>query len=190
LQYECINCGLCVDACNEVMDKMGYPRGLIRYATETEVESGKARHWFQPRTIGYGFAMGLMIAAAAWMLTSRAPVELEVTRDRGGLYQTGRGGTIENSYTLKITNRETDAQTYQVTPLGPDGIELLEPIETRVDGLGSRTLPAVVLIPGTAWVTSRHRLSSGLKPPAAMPAPPQKPPLLGRDASFPAGGKQ
>jgi len=88
-----------------------------------------------------------MIAAAAWMLTSRAPVELEVTRDRGGLYQTGRGGTIENSYTLKITNRETDAQTYQVTPLGPDGIELLEPIETRVDGLGSRTLPAVVLIP-------------------------------------------
>ena len=147
LQYECINCGLCVDACNEVMDKMGYPQGLIRYATETEVESGKARHWFQPRTIGYGFAMGLMIAAAAWMLTSRAAVELEVTRDRGGLYQTGRGGTIENSYTLKITNRQTEAQTYQVTPLGPEGIELLDPIETRVGALASRTLPAVVLIP-------------------------------------------
>ncbi len=60
LQYECIACGACIDACDAVMDKIAYPRGLIRYATEESL-AGRASHILRPRVIVYG----LLLAAAA-----------------------------------------------------------------------------------------------------------------------------
>ena len=59
LQYECIACAACIDACDEVMDKVGYPRGLIRYDTQHGLE-GKPKHVLRPRTIVYA----TLIAAA------------------------------------------------------------------------------------------------------------------------------
>ncbi|MFW8341615.1 4Fe-4S dicluster domain-containing protein, partial [Klebsiella pneumoniae] len=52
LQLECIGCGACIDACDSVMDKLGYARGLVRYGSENELAGGKT-HWLRPRLIGY-----------------------------------------------------------------------------------------------------------------------------------------
>ena len=64
LQYECIACAACIDACDEVMDKVGYPRGLIRYATQHALE-GKPTRVLRPRVIVYGTLLALLIAGFA-----------------------------------------------------------------------------------------------------------------------------
>lgn len=147
LQYECINCGLCVDACNEVMDRMDYDRGLIRYATEQELE-GHTSRWLRPRTIGYGAALLIMVTAFSVALSSRPDVQLEVMRDRGGLYQLGRGDLIENSYSVKVTNRTDSHQTFTLSVAGPEGIELLDDVVFNMESGREATRPAVVQIPG------------------------------------------
>ncbi|XOZ34051.1 cytochrome c oxidase accessory protein CcoG [Halomonadaceae bacterium KBTZ08] len=146
MQYECLDCGLCVDACNQVMDKMGYERGLIRYTTERELE-GTPKRRFQPRTLGYGIAMALLLGTMATLLMQRDTLSIEVTRGRGGLYQTGPNATIENSYTLKLSNRTNEKRDLSVQVAGPEGTYLLEPIELELAPLDSRELPAVVRIP-------------------------------------------
>jgi polyferredoxin len=59
LQYECINCGACVDACNETMDRMKYPRGLISYTSENKLEGNKTKV-LRPKIIGYGLILLIM----------------------------------------------------------------------------------------------------------------------------------
>jgi len=65
LQIECIGCAACIDACDGIMDKMGYPRGLISYTTEHNL-SGQKTHLLRPRLIGYAVALLAMIGLFAW----------------------------------------------------------------------------------------------------------------------------
>ncbi len=120
LQYECINCALCVDACNSIMDKMGYERGLVRYTTEHQLE-GQPWTWKRPKLIGYGVAMVVMITALATVFLVRVPLELDVLRYRGKLYQEVPGGMIQNVYTVKILNMDKADHEYNLTVSGlPD----------------------------------------------------------------------
>ncbi|HET8710595.1 MAG TPA: cytochrome c oxidase accessory protein CcoG, partial [Spongiibacteraceae bacterium] len=73
LQYQCISCALCIDGCNSVMDKMGYPRGLIRYTTENLLE-GKKYHWLRPRLLGYGIGVVVMFSLFIYTLSTRIPL--------------------------------------------------------------------------------------------------------------------
>jgi cytochrome c oxidase accessory protein FixG len=124
LQYECINCALCVDGCNSVMDKMGYPRGLIRYATENELE-GKPRKLIHPRLIGYTIGIAIMAGLFTYTLLTRVPVGLDVLRDRNRLYRETGEGLIENSYTLKLLNKANETHVYRVSLNGLDGAEMV-----------------------------------------------------------------
>ncbi|MFB6260319.1 MAG: 4Fe-4S dicluster domain-containing protein, partial [Thiohalorhabdaceae bacterium] len=63
-QYQCITCGLCVDACNTIMRSQGFPEGLIRYTSENELEGGKT-HLFRPKIIGYAVILVGAIAVLA-----------------------------------------------------------------------------------------------------------------------------
>jgi cytochrome c oxidase accessory protein FixG len=88
LQYECIACGLCIDGCDQVMDKMGYERGLIRYTTEhalTRKLDNKAmwKRVFRLRTLVYSGILGLIIIVAAVSLVYHVPLKVDVIRDRG-----------------------------------------------------------------------------------------------------------
>ena len=113
LQYECIGCALCVDACNSVMDKMGYEPGLIRYATENSLK-GKKTHIMRPRLLGYVVAMTLMVGLLAYNIADRDVIELSVLRDRQALFTEVQDGMIENSYTVKIANKTQQEHRYQV----------------------------------------------------------------------------
>ena len=70
LQPECIGTAQCIDACDEVMDKVGYPRGLIRYDTQHGLE-GKPKHVVRPRTLVYATLLALLVAGLAWTITHR-----------------------------------------------------------------------------------------------------------------------
>ncbi|MDX1456106.1 MAG: cytochrome c oxidase accessory protein CcoG [Marinobacter sp.] len=143
LQYECIGCALCIDACDSVMDKMDYPRGLIRYTTENELE-GQTSKLLRPRTFGYGAVLGLMIGAIVFTLTTRVSAELDVLRDRGALFSYNGKGLVENSYTLKIANLSEVPQTYQLSVSGLDTLNLTTRKEVSVDSGEHLSVPAVV----------------------------------------------
>lgn len=123
LQYECIGCALCIDACNDVMEKMGYAPGLISYTTENTLEDKPSR-LLRPRTFGYGFALLLMIGIVGYAIIMRSPVALDVLRDRGSLYQYNGKGWVENSYLLKLMNKSEKSASYQLSVSGIDGIRL------------------------------------------------------------------
>ena len=91
LQYECIACGACIDACDEVMDKMGYPRGLIRYATQNAID-GKPSRVLRPRIFVYGLVLLALCGAWAWGVGNRSELIAEVLRDRNALYRQGADG--------------------------------------------------------------------------------------------------
>ena len=116
LQMECIACGLCVDACNDVMDKMELPRGLIRYDTQYNYErrtvavtSGLAykpvwRLW-RPRTFYYIAIIAALSALMLYGFLSRKPIDLAVIHDRNPLYVKLSDGSIRNTYTVRIANK-------------------------------------------------------------------------------------
>lgn len=144
-QLECINCGLCVDACDEIMVKMGRPKGLIAYDTDhavvSRVEQKKVIYKpIRPRTIYYAVALTLVSSVMLWGFLQRSPVDLHVLRDRNPTFIRLHDGSIRNAYTLKITNRGFEPETYQVTFSGIAPVTLKTPGET----VSSNTLTVLV----------------------------------------------
>ncbi len=122
LQMECIGCAACIDACDSIMDKMNYPRGLIRYTSERELQGGKT-HLLRPRLIGYTLVLVAMIGALVFALAERPMVSLDVTKDRGLFRENGQG-QIENIYTLKVINKTQQRQRYILSLVDSEGFEL------------------------------------------------------------------
>ncbi|MCR8923660.1 cytochrome c oxidase accessory protein CcoG [Dasania sp. GY-MA-18] len=123
LQVECINCALCIDGCNSVMDQMGYERGLIRYTTEHELE-GYPGNRYHPRFIAYAAALLIMLTAFGYSLLTRVPLEADVVRERGKLYQRTPEGRIENMYVLKIMNKDQRPHTFKIAFSGLEQAQL------------------------------------------------------------------
>ena len=124
LQYECVACGACIDACDDIMERTGYPKGLIRYTTEHALKGNKT-HLLRPRLIGYFVALSLMCVAFAYTIFSRVPLELDIIRDRGQLFVETPNGLIENSYMLKIANKSQSDQSYTLSVSGLEGVKLV-----------------------------------------------------------------
>tara|TARA_R110002167_G_scaffold89159_5_gene240482 strand:- start:874 stop:1905 length:1032 start_codon:yes stop_codon:yes gene_type:complete len=157
LQYECIGCALCIDACDEIMDKMNYPRGLIRYTTENELE-GKPSKLLRPRTFGYGAVLTAMIFAIIFVIATRVPAQMDALRDRGALFSFNGEGRIENSYTLKIVNMSEVPQTFTLSVKGLDGIRILTQTQVNVDSGENRSLPTVVDVPPESIPQSNNEI--------------------------------
>ncbi len=112
LQYECIACGACIDACDEVMAKVGYPQGLIRYTTQNALD-GKPTRVLRSRILVYGTLLLALLGAFAWGVSTRTPLIAEALRDRNALYRETADG-IENGYMLKLVNKTDRAQRYTI----------------------------------------------------------------------------
>ncbi len=147
LQYECINCASCVDVCDSVMDRMQYPRGLIRYTTENALE-GRPTRIVRPRVILYGLILLLIAGGLAFSLLTRNTVTFDVLRDRNALYRVVDGDWIENSYTLKITNRAGEPLRLTLDATGVPGAEAqIDPAPLEVAPGAVATAAARVRVP-------------------------------------------
>jgi cytochrome c oxidase accessory protein FixG len=102
-QLECINCTACIDECNSVMDKVGFPQGLIRYASEDEITK-KEKFVFTARMKGYTAVLAILTGIFIGMLFLSNEVEATVLRLPGQLYE-HKGENISNVYTYKIVNK-------------------------------------------------------------------------------------
>lgn len=143
LQYECIGCALCIDACDSIMEKMDYEKGLISYTTEHRLE-GKTSHVIRPKSVAYALLLLVMIGAFSYSLITRIPLELDVIRDRGALYQLTGMGQIENAYTLKILNMTDKEQNFKLSVSGLEGIHISTKTDITVLSGEVFTLPTSV----------------------------------------------
>jgi len=105
-QLECINCTACIDACDEIMDKSGFDPGLIRYASEDDIENNEKLK-FNVRLIAYSAILTILIGVLITMLFMRNDVEATVLRLPGQTFQSTET-TIKNVYTVKLINKTTD----------------------------------------------------------------------------------
>jgi cytochrome c oxidase accessory protein FixG len=146
LQYECIACAACIDACDSIMDRMNYPRGLVRYTTENAVR-GKESRILRPRIVIYATLLVILVAGLVASMAMRTPAILDVIRDRNTLYRELPDDIIENSYTLKLINQANDPRSFILGVSGVEGIFLdgvPEPVQ--VDGGAVMSLPVRVRV--------------------------------------------
>ena len=151
LQYECIACAACIDVCDNVMDKMGYDKGLIKYTTEVEEQSqGKEKtKFFRPRTVYYISIFLAVVSAFIYLLSNRIPLDINVLRDRNNLYSENFSGEIENTYTLKILNMSQQTENYRLTVNGFEQMQLIGDSEFEIASGEVLTLPVRLKIPGS-----------------------------------------
>ena len=104
LQLECVSCSACIDECNIVMSRVGLPKGLIRYASENEIATGKKFH-FNTRMKAYTILLGIMLIFMSVLIATRKIVDTSITRAPGQLYQEQPGNKISNLFNAKIINK-------------------------------------------------------------------------------------
>jgi len=151
LQYECIGCAACIDVCNGVMDKMSYPRGLIRFATQNAMaERGSRRTMWKrvarPRVLVYGAVLAALGSAFVYSLATRAPIRADVVRDRGTLARMVEGGRIENVYRLQLMNATEGVEHVRVEVEGLPGATVASWSDVDLAATESRWVPVVVQI--------------------------------------------
>lgn len=139
LQIECIACAACVDVCDSVMDKIGLPRGLVRYSTEHAMLRQYSPRQIigrllRPRTVIYSLVLLVIVSGMLWSLFSRAPLRVDVLRDRTALFREADDERIENVFTLRIINTDNAPHHYRINVSGIDGI--------RVEGAAAVNIPA------------------------------------------------
>lgn len=163
LQYECIGCGLCIDACNEIMVKMDYKPGLIRYDTENSVDKNYSskemlRHIMRPRIMLYTGILLIISAIFVYSLSTRIPLRVDVLRDRGVMTREVGDGLTENVYILHIMNMQDSVRTFRVQPEGLEGILLDGQDAFKVEPLGNLTQPINVRVPADQGVPGANQI--------------------------------
>ena len=165
LQYQCIGCAACIDGCDQVMDRMGYARGLIRYSTTHAVErkltrAQMFRRAFRPRVVLYTAVLWSIIVAAGAALYLRVPLKVDVIRDRAVIAREVAGGDIENVYQLMIINTTELPRVFDIEVADLPTIHLEGETHVELPGGGSRTLPlrARVHVESGSIAPGQHRI--------------------------------
>lgn len=141
-QLECVNCTACIDACDSVMKKMNMPTGLIRYASEDNIEHGE-KPTFSTRIISYSIVLTILLSIVSSLLFLRSDVNAIMMRIPGQLYQTDYSGTISNVFTYQImnkTNRDKTVTLKLISPKGKIDIVSGEDILLKAEGKTNGTI--------------------------------------------------
>jgi cytochrome c oxidase accessory protein FixG len=164
LQYECIGCGACIDVCDTVMDKMGYARGLVRYATQNALSHrwSSKQTWqrvMRPRVVAYtallvALTLGLLIS-----LSLRTPLRVDVVRDRASLARITEVGTLENVYRLQLMNATEQSQTYRLRVSGLEGLEIKTATDIEVAPAQARWVIVRADIPYGSAPQGSHKIT-------------------------------
>ncbi len=155
-QLECINCTACIDACDDIMEAVNLPKGLIRYASEENIEK-KAKFEFTPRLKGYTAVLVILIGVLIGLLFLRSDVEANVLRLPGSLYEHKDDNMISNVFTFKLLNKTTIEK-------GDIHFKLKSPKGTiKTVKQGELIVPAQDLVEGTLFVEINSAILSGDK---------------------------
>jgi cytochrome c oxidase accessory protein FixG len=164
LQHECIGCAACIDGCNQVMDKMGYARGLIRYASQNALARGwdktaVIRHMARPRTLIYLTLLIGIATVAGVSLALRNPLKVDIIRDRGALAREAKPGVIENSYRMQVMNTAEYPRSFTIEAAGLPGLSVvgIDP-PLAVEAATTRLAPFRLQVPADAAAPGHHKI--------------------------------
>jgi len=164
LQYECIGCAACIDGCNQVMDKMGYPPGLIRYATENALDKGYSwremvRRVLRPRILVYTGVLWAIIVATGASVWLRVPLKVDVIRDRATLARQVDEAHVENVYQLRVMNADEKPHRVMIRATGLKQLQVLSETQPLEIGAGmTRTIPVRLLAEIDRAEPGSHRI--------------------------------
>jgi cytochrome c oxidase accessory protein FixG len=152
LQMECVACAQCIDACDAVMERIGRPRGLIRYTSEAAAATKRGIRPFRGRVLAYGAALTAVLAALAARVAGSEPMDVEVLRGPGLPYVVMPSGEISNVLRLKITNRTHEARTYSVSlgEAAASGARIEGAVELTIQPAQSKDEAVVLVLPASA----------------------------------------
>lgn len=161
LQYECIGCGACVDACDTVMDRVGLPKGLVRYATQNSMKNGWSareiwRRMVRAKVVGYAMVFTAVCVAMAWGLSSRLLFRVDVERDRGAMAREVGAGWVENVYRFQIMNAAEKDAEFEFSVEGLLGLKIENNASTRVGPVESKGVSVTVSAPRGAASPGAH----------------------------------
>ena len=165
LQMECIHCTQCIDACDSIMDKVGKPRGLIRYASR-DLLAGKPRHLLRPRVVLYPVALTLFLGGFVYALETREKADVTILRSQAEPFSVEQDGRVSNQIRVKVANRSLRDHDYAITVTGADSAQVIAPESPlRVKAGEQRTTSVFVLLPKSSFTRGRKdvnvRLSDG-----------------------------
>jgi cytochrome c oxidase accessory protein FixG len=163
LQYECIGCGACADVCDSVMDKMGYERGLVRYATQNAINNKwttaqMIRRVARPRVLMYTSFLLALIIAVGVSLGMRTLFKVDVVRDRATLARITENGALENIYRLQVMNASEIDKTYTLSVQGLNGIEIVTDKAVQVGAAQAQWIVVRVNVPYGASEPGSHKI--------------------------------
>jgi cytochrome c oxidase accessory protein FixG len=125
LQYECIACTHCIDACNGVMQQVGRPPNLIGYRSLVSLERLRSVRILRPRVVIYGALLALVGGGFAWALGTREPLDLQVAHNASVLFGATADGRASNAFVLHLQNRDREAHDFLIRLEAPEDFELL-----------------------------------------------------------------
>lgn len=152
LQLECVGCAACVDACDDVMHKLGRKPGLIRYDSLQGLAKKETR-WIRPRTVLYGFFLALGAGVAAWHISGIKPAFVGATRMIGAPYYVD-GGVVRDQFLIRVVNKRSVPVSIVLSTRNlPAGAEVrgLESV-VKMEPLGEETRPLIVQEPRGQYV--------------------------------------
>jgi cytochrome c oxidase accessory protein FixG len=136
-QMECVNCTACIDACDDVMLKIGKPKGLIRFASVNSI-TNKIQKIISPRVIGYSFVLIALLAILGFAVITRSDVETTILKVPGTLYQR-EPGLITNLYNVEFVNKTFNDLTLQIKVESPQNAAVFKvdrkPIVVPAEGM-------------------------------------------------------
>ncbi len=165
LQMECINCTQCIDACDDIMVKVGRPTGLIRYGSQASMDSprdgviadGKTDRLLKlrPRTVIYPLLLLTVVGAFVAVLSTKFSFEAHLLRAAGNPYSRDASGEIRNRYRLRLTNRTDQVQSLQLAGVGDVVVESEDDGAVQLQPSESRLVPVSVVAPAGSFVDGR-----------------------------------
>ncbi|MCK6616366.1 MAG: cytochrome c oxidase accessory protein CcoG [Cyclobacteriaceae bacterium] len=120
-QLECVNCTACIDACDEVMVKIGKPKGLIRFASYNSIKDG-VKKLFTPRVAGYSVVLIALVVLLSFMVATRSDIETTILKVPGTLFQRTDDGKITNLYNIEFVNKTFDSIALTLKAESPEGV--------------------------------------------------------------------
>lgn len=122
-QLECINCTICIDACDEVMEKTGLPKGLIRYATQDEIEKGN-KFKFTNRMKAYSLVLLALIGLLGYILNNRGGLEAKFIKPAGSTFFI-KDDKINNTYNYTLLNKTNEDKVVTFKVISPANGEII-----------------------------------------------------------------
>jgi len=163
LQYECIGCAACIDGCNQVMARLGYPKGLIRYTTENALQRKLApreimARTLRPRVLVYTAVLWAIIIAIGITLYLRVPLKVDVIRDRANVSREVDGRWVENIYRLQIMNTQEVPHRFVIRARAVPSLHVADDELVEIPGATTRMVPVRLRVETGRLPSGSHKI--------------------------------